>query len=350
MRPRHMIASSSPDRNPMETTLSRPPPTGFSRGMILGPASVRSPEIRPSSPSMRGRENPQMSASRTPTVRPLPARAAARLAVTEDFPTPPFPDAMATTLVLAGISVAGAPSLAFHRARAISAARSSGLISPMRTLTAVTPGTEPTRTVTSSRSWVRRGQPATVSATSTTTPPSGATSTERTMSRSTTLSPSSGSITPRRALRTASASGRSGGTGGTSRILPARTGSIRCVDRLPVFKALGDNTRYAIYLELARSPVALSTGDIAETLDLHPNTVRPHLERMRDAGLLDVEVDNRGTVGRPQHVYSLASDSPSLGLEPPVYPVLSGMLARVAAALGPTAEEVAETGRVQGRA
>ena len=96
-----------------------------------------------------------------------------------------------------------------------------------------------------------------------------------------------------------------------------------------MFKALGDNTRYAIYLELARSPVALSTGDIAEALELHPNTVRPHLERMRDAGLLEVEVDNRGTVGRPQHLYSLASDSPSLGLEPPVYPVLSGMLARV---------------------
>jgi len=117
-----------------------------------------------------------------------------------------------------------------------------------------------------------------------------------------------------------------------------------------VFKALGDNTRYAIYLELARSPVALSTGDIAEALELHPNTVRPHLERMRDAGLLEVEVDNRGTVGRPQHLYSLASDSPSLGLEPPVYPVLSGMLARVAAALGPSPEEVAETGRIQGRA
>ncbi|TML43716.1 MAG: ArsR family transcriptional regulator [Actinobacteria bacterium] len=122
------------------------------------------------------------------------------------------------------------------------------------------------------------------------------------------------------------------------------------MDRLPVFKALGDNTRYAIYLELARSPLALSTADIAEALELHPNTVRPHLERMREAGLLDVEVDNRGTVGRPQHLYSLASDSPSLGLEPPVYPVLSGMLARVAAALGPTPEEVAETGRIQGRA
>ena len=34
--------------------------------------------------------------------------------------------------------------------------------------------------------------------------------------------------------------------------------------RLAVLKALGDNTRYAIYLELARSPSPLSTIEIAE--------------------------------------------------------------------------------------
>ena len=90
--------------------------------------------------------------------------------------------------------------------------------------------------------------------------------------------------------------------------------------RLAVLKALGDNTRYAIYLELARSSSPRSTADIADVLGLHPNTVRPHLERMRDVGLLDVEVDNRGTVGRPQHRYSLAADAPSLGLEPAAFP------------------------------
>ncbi|MBV8295751.1 MAG: helix-turn-helix transcriptional regulator, partial [Acidimicrobiia bacterium] len=60
--------------------------------------------------------------------------------------------------------------------------------------------------------------------------------------------------------------------------------------RLAVLKALGDNTRYAIYLELARSPSPLSTIEIAETLGLHANTVRPHLERMREVALLDVEI------------------------------------------------------------
>src|SRR3981081_1213943 len=101
------------------------------------------------------------------------------------------------------------------------------------------------------------------------------------------------------------------------------------MDRLPVFKALGDNTRYAIYLELARSPVPLSTADIATSLDLHANTVRPHLERMRDIGLLEVGADSRGTVGRPQHRYSLAADAPSLGLEPSLFRMLALLLARV---------------------
>ena len=121
------------------------------------------------------------------------------------------------------------------------------------------------------------------------------------------------------------------------------------MDRLPLLKALGDNTRYAIYLELARAPVALSTGDIAESLGLHPNTVRPHLERMREVGLLNVEVDNRGTVGRPQHRFSLAADAPSLGLEPPVYPLLAGLLANVASAFDPDPDAVAMAGRQHGR-
>jgi predicted ArsR family transcriptional regulator len=121
------------------------------------------------------------------------------------------------------------------------------------------------------------------------------------------------------------------------------------MDRLPLLKALGDNTRYAIYLELARSPVSLSTGDIAESLGLHANTVRPHLERMRDVGLLTVEVDNRGNVGRPQHRFSLAADAPSLGLEPPAYPLLAGLLANVASALSPEPDAVAVPGQEHGR-
>jgi predicted ArsR family transcriptional regulator len=121
------------------------------------------------------------------------------------------------------------------------------------------------------------------------------------------------------------------------------------VDRLPVFKALGDNTRYAIYLELARSSVPLTTTEIADSLDLHPNTVRPHLERMRDVGLLTVDADSRGTVGRPQHRWSLAAEAPSLGLEPSGFRLLARLLAGVASASGGDPDVAAEAGRAEGR-
>ncbi|TMK83010.1 MAG: hypothetical protein E6G57_16485, partial [Actinobacteria bacterium] len=120
--------------------------------------------------------------------------------------------------------------------------------------------------------------------------------------------------------------------------------------RLAVLKALGDNTRYAIYLELARSASPLSTIEIAETLGLHANTVRPHLERMREVGLLDVEIEARGSVGRPQHRYSLAADAPSLGLEPAAFPLLARLLVAAAAGAGVGGEDAAAASREQGRA
>ena len=120
--------------------------------------------------------------------------------------------------------------------------------------------------------------------------------------------------------------------------------------RLDLLKALGDNTRYAIYLEIARSPVPLTTTMVSEALDLHPNTVRPHLERMRDVGLLQMETESKGEVGRPQHRYSIAADAPSLGLEPPVMPMMARMLIGVAAAAGAGRDEAIEIGRQQGRA
>jgi len=113
---------------------------------------------------------------------------------------------------------------------------------------------------------------------------------------------------------------------------------------------LGDNTRYAIYLELARSAHPLATAEISEALGLHPNTVRPHLERMREVGLLDVVVDARGEVGRPQHRYSLAEDAPSLGFEPPAMPFLASLLARLAEQIGAAGADAVEIGRDQGRA
>jgi predicted ArsR family transcriptional regulator len=71
---------------------------------------------------------------------------------------------------------------------------------------------------------------------------------------------------------------------------------------------------------------------------------------MREVGLLAVHADNRGSVGRPQHRYALAADAPSLGLEPPAFPVLARMLAEVAAAAGAGPGGSAAAGAEQGRA
>lgn len=118
--------------------------------------------------------------------------------------------------------------------------------------------------------------------------------------------------------------------------------------RLDLLKALGDNTRYAIYLELARSPRPLATAEVADSLGLHVNTVRPHLERMRDVGLLAVTTEARRGVGRPQHLYQLTTDAPSLGLEPPTFPLLASLLLRLVEVSGVGAGDAVEVGREHG--
>jgi hypothetical protein len=148
-----------------------------------------------------------MSASSTPTWRPLAASAAARFTVTELLPTPPLPEATQITRVVAGTAVAGARSRTFQRARAMAWDRCCWSISVQASSTAVTPGRSATRVRTSRWIWARRGQPAVVRAMVTVTVPSGATSADRAMPRSTMSLPSSGSITPRRTFRTSSALG-----------------------------------------------------------------------------------------------------------------------------------------------
>jgi predicted ArsR family transcriptional regulator len=119
-------------------------------------------------------------------------------------------------------------------------------------------------------------------------------------------------------------------------------------DELTILKALGDETRYATYRELATSTAPISAPELAERLDLHPNTVRLHLERLREAGLIDVEAVHRGTVGRPQHVYFLADGAPGLGFDPPAHALLAGLLASLAERVGADPDDAAETGHAWG--
>jgi predicted ArsR family transcriptional regulator len=117
------------------------------------------------------------------------------------------------------------------------------------------------------------------------------------------------------------------------------------MDMLAVLKALGDETRFSMYRELASSTHPLSAIELADRLGIHANTVRLHLERLREAGLVEVEAVHRGTVGRPQHVYTLGSGAPGLGFDPPSYTLLAGLLAALAERIGADGDEAAAVGR-----
>ena len=117
---------------------------------------------------------------------------------------------------------------------------------------------------------------------------------------------------------------------------------------LEVLKALGDETRYAMYRELASSTSPLSAQELADALGVHANTVRLHLERLREAGLVESEAIHRGTVGRPQHHYVLAPGAPGLGFDPPAHVLLAGLLAAMAERLGADPDDAAGTGFVWG--
>jgi len=117
---------------------------------------------------------------------------------------------------------------------------------------------------------------------------------------------------------------------------------------LAVLKALGDETRYAMYRELATATSPLSAQDLADRLGLHANTVRLHLDRLREVGLVDVEALHRGTVGRPQHRYFLAAGAPGLGFDPPAHALLAGLLAALAERIGADPDDAADTGHAWG--
>lgn len=117
------------------------------------------------------------------------------------------------------------------------------------------------------------------------------------------------------------------------------------MDRQSLIRVLADPSRYSVYQELAALAAPGTTGDIAGRVGLHPNTVRLHLEKLRDAGLAQSVPDRHGTVGRPQHLWSLRSTSPSLGLEPAGMRLLAHLLADLAASQAANAEDAAEVGR-----
>ena len=94
---------------------------------------------------------------------------------------------------------------------------------------------------------------------------------------------------------------------------------------IELHKALADDTRYRLYRYLRLSGRPVPVRELATRLGLHPNTIRPHLRRLVEAGLVASET-RRGpsAVGRPQTVYSAVAMDNSEGRD---YRLLADILA-----------------------
>ncbi|HET9731903.1 MAG TPA: helix-turn-helix domain-containing protein [Acidimicrobiales bacterium] len=120
------------------------------------------------------------------------------------------------------------------------------------------------------------------------------------------------------------------------------------MDRQTLIRVLADPSRHAVFEEVSgRGPASI--GEIAERLELHPNTVRLHLEKLRDAGLVDSAPDRHGSVGRPHHLWSVRDDAPALDMGPAGLRTLAHLLADLAALDPALAARAVDVGRRRGR-
>ncbi len=93
---------------------------------------------------------------------------------------------------------------------------------------------------------------------------------------------------------------------------------------IEVHKALADETRFRLYRYLGLSGRPVSVRELSTRLSLHPNTLRPHLRRLEEVGLVAEEVHKGPTVGRPQTLYSVVERDTNEGRD---YRLLAEVLA-----------------------
>jgi predicted ArsR family transcriptional regulator len=111
---------------------------------------------------------------------------------------------------------------------------------------------------------------------------------------------------------------------------------------------LAQPTRARLFALLGELGRAAGTVELAERVDLHPNGVRLHLERMEEAGLVARE-RARQARGRPRDAWTIAPDAQPGGEPPTAYNDLGRWLARAIPARPGRLRDVEATGREIGR-
>jgi len=107
---------------------------------------------------------------------------------------------------------------------------------------------------------------------------------------------------------------------------------------------LSQRTRARIFTWLVDQRAPASTEALAAALELHPNGVRRHLERMLEAGLVE-RSRSKGRRGRPGDLWAIAAEADPGGQKPTAYADLSRWLARAIAPGRNRLREVERAGR-----
>lgn len=112
--------------------------------------------------------------------------------------------------------------------------------------------------------------------------------------------------------------------------------------------ALSQPTRARLFALLAELRHPATTAELADRLDLHPNGVRTHLERLEQAGLIARDRTQQPR-GRPPDTWTIAPDARPAGRAPTAYQDLGRWLARALKARSTGLRAIESLGRQIGR-
>jgi predicted ArsR family transcriptional regulator len=112
--------------------------------------------------------------------------------------------------------------------------------------------------------------------------------------------------------------------------------------------ALAQPTRAQLFAVLGELGRPAGTDELARRLDLHPNGVRLHLERLAAAGLV-LRTRERQARGRPRDTWSISPRAQPGGDPPTAYANLGRWLVRAISASGASVRDVEAAGRQIGR-
>jgi predicted ArsR family transcriptional regulator len=118
---------------------------------------------------------------------------------------------------------------------------------------------------------------------------------------------------------------------------------------LPPADVLAQPTRARLFALLSELKRPAGTVELAERLDLHPNGVRNHLERMEQEGLVARERARQPTRGRPRDRWAIAPNARPGGEPPRAYADLGRWLARAIPPRPGNLRDVEAAGRELGR-